>query len=194
MMPPDISLSKEVGQPTIENNNIYNVFTEEEKEHQRSLSYDSGLNSSIEDDNEEDKKSTLDEFIELLPPKSESTEQKKKIKRIERSLIERLIIDIRAILSTLLSLPILVILVLFAIYHTTKSQILDLLYFRTKRPQDVFENIIPDEVITKDETYYAKKWGYESERHEVITEDGYIIIMYRIYKKGSNPRGKLDTY
>ncbi|KAG0780631.1 hypothetical protein G6F22_009979 [Rhizopus arrhizus] len=128
------------------------------------------------------------EFIELLPPKSESTEQKKKIKRIERSLIERLIIDIRAILSTLLSLPILVILVLFAIYHTTKSQILDLLYFRTKRPQDVFENIIPDEVITKDETYYAKKWGYESERHEVITEDGYIIIMYRIYKKGSNPR------
>ncbi|RCH81022.1 hypothetical protein CU098_004643 [Rhizopus stolonifer] len=54
----------------------------------------------------------------------------------------------------------------------------------------MFEQLIPDEMITADETYYAKKWGYESEKHELVTEDGYIIVMYRIYKKGTNPKGK----
>ncbi|PHZ14919.1 alpha/beta-hydrolase [Rhizopus microsporus ATCC 52813] len=66
---------------------------------------------------------------------------------------------------------------------------LDVLYHKTERPQDILENTLPDEVITQDETYYAEKWGYISEKHEVVTEDGYIIIMYRLYRKGCKPSG-----
>ncbi|KAF7725199.1 hypothetical protein EC973_000365 [Apophysomyces ossiformis] len=52
------------------------------------------------------------------------------------------------------------------------------------------EENIHDEEITTDETYYPKRYGYDCQVHRVLTEDGYILIMYRIGKKGSYQQGK----
>lgn len=166
-------------------------FTEEENEDKRVLSYDSGVNSSINDDDDDDK-STLEEMMDLLPPKRVPADRKK-VQRIKRGLLKRIIIDIQAIISMTLSLPILIVLVLLAIYKTTKTHVLDVLYHKTERSQDILENALPDEDITQDETYYAEKWGYISEKHEVVTEDGYIIIIYRLYRKGCKPSGMISV-
>ncbi|GAA5802632.1 hypothetical protein HPULCUR_008105 [Helicostylum pulchrum] len=53
------------------------------------------------------------------------------------------------------------------------------------RPQLAKEQFVPDELLTQDETYYASRWGYTSQLHKVVTEDGYILTMYRIFKKGA---------
>ncbi|RCI05822.1 hypothetical protein CU098_013566, partial [Rhizopus stolonifer] len=129
---------------------------------------------------------TLVDRKDLMPRRV----NEKEIKRIERNLLQRLDLHVRAFLSMLLSIPFLVVLVVLAVYQTTKMYLLDLYYYKTTRPQESQESLIPDEVLTNDETYYTNRWGYESEMHEVETQDGHILKVYRIYKKGSNPEGK----
>ncbi|KAI9254040.1 Alpha/Beta hydrolase protein [Sporodiniella umbellata] len=120
----------------------------------------------------------------IIPP------DKKNVKRIKRGIIQKLAINTKAAISTVLSLPILIVLITLAVYNTVKVLFFDFFFIKTKRPQEIYEKPIPDEMITSNEAYYANKWGYESEKHEVITEDGYIIVMHRIYKKSTNPRGR----
>ncbi|KAI9483474.1 MAG: Alpha/Beta hydrolase protein [Benjaminiella poitrasii] len=116
--------------------------------------------------------------------------EKKKIRRIKRRMHQKLILSARTILSTALSLSVLLFFVSIAIYKTGKSLLLDTYIYRKTRQEELDEPDMPDELFTQDETYYADRWGYTSEMHEVITKDGYILKMYRIYKKGSHPQGK----
>lgn len=113
----------------------------------------------------------------------------KKIKRIKRNKVQRIVLQAYNTVSILLSLPILLILLSMAVFQTAKTHILDSYLFRKKRPQDHKEFGVPDEQLIPDETYYANRWGYKSEMHEVLTQDGYILTMYRIFKKGSLPHG-----
>lgn len=115
--------------------------------------------------------------------------QQRNVKRIPRTLWQKTNLHMRAILSLLLSLPILATFLSIAVWRTGKAYILDAYYYKKKRPQDCFEVPIHDELLVPDETYYADRWGYTSEMHEVLTQDGYILKMYRIFKKRTNPQG-----
>ena len=118
--------------------------------------------------------------------------EQRQIQRIKRNVVQRCLLNVQVILSTLLSIPFLIVLVILAVYQTTKSYLLDVLYYKTVRPQAEEDAILPDEVLTNDEAYYADRWGYENELHEVVTEDGHILKLYHLYKKGAPPQGKVN--
>ncbi|ORZ13635.1 Alpha/Beta hydrolase protein [Absidia repens] len=44
-----------------------------------------------------------------------------------------------------------------------------------------------DEEIAQDESYYARRWGYDCHQHNVTTQDGYILKMYRFAQKRKIP-------
>ncbi|KAI8378752.1 Alpha/Beta hydrolase protein [Choanephora cucurbitarum] len=116
--------------------------------------------------------------------------EQRQIQRIKRNVVQRCLLDVQVILSTLLSIPFLIVLVILAVYQTTKSYLLDVLYYKAVRPQAEEDALLPDEVLTNDEAYYADRWGYENELHEVVTEDGHILKLYHLYKKGAPPQDK----
>jgi hypothetical protein len=118
--------------------------------------------------------------------------QQRNVQRIKRSLWQKTVLYARSIISILLSAPILATFLAIATWRTGKAYILDSYYYKKTRPQDFLEHPIPDELLVPDETYYAGRWGYTSEMHEVLTQDGYILRMYRIFKKGTNPQGTTD--
>ncbi|CEP11119.1 hypothetical protein [Parasitella parasitica] len=136
-----------------------------------------GMSSDAEVDSQQDEKPKIPHRIPHRP---------KNIARIKRNAIQKLIITTKSAISALLSFPILFFFVTMAVYTTGKQHLLD----KRKRAQDADELDIPDEMLTQDETYYADRWGYTSEMHEVVTQDGYILKMYRIFKKDSVPKGK----
>ncbi|KAI8992246.1 Alpha/Beta hydrolase protein [Pilobolus umbonatus] len=74
-------------------------------------------------------------------------------------------------ISHMLSLPILIVLLITAVY---------------KSGWDSFKN--ENEMISDDELDYIRQWGYQAEVHRVKTEDGHILTMYRIYRH--TPIGK----
>lgn len=114
----------------------------------------------------------------------------KKVKRVKKSVYQEFIIISRNILSISLSAPILLFLLSIATFKTIKVHLLD----KNKRPQEDQELLKPVELLTQDETYYADRWGYKSEMHQVLTQDGYVLKMFRIFKKGSNPQGKRPIF
>ncbi|KAI8367761.1 Alpha/Beta hydrolase protein [Blakeslea trispora] len=115
---------------------------------------------------------------------------RKQIQRIKRNVVQRCLLNGQVILSTLLSLPFLAVLTSLALYQHTKSYLLDTFYYKTVRPQAEEDAILPDELLSNDETYYADRWGYHSELHEVVTEDGHILKLYHLYKKEASFQGK----
>lgn len=123
-----------------------------------------------------------DSIKDRVPP---SQNPKINIKRIKRTWLQHTILFTRNVLSIVLSAPILIILLSIATFKTAKTHLIDTYYRRKVRPQHAKEQFVPDELLTQDETYYASRWGYTSQLHKVVTEDGYILTMYRIFKKGS---------
>ncbi|KAI7899403.1 Alpha/Beta hydrolase protein [Cokeromyces recurvatus] len=124
-------------------------------------------------------------FIDDLKLPKRITINKKRIKRIKRSTNQRIIMFVHSLLSTMLSLSVLLVFVIIAIYKTSKTLLFDTFIYKNLRPhEDLLE--VPDELLTQDETYYADRWGYTSEMHQVVTKDGYVLNMYRIYKKTLN--------
>lgn len=122
---------------------------------------------------------------------SKNSTIKVNIKRVKRTWIQHTLIYLKTIISVLLSAPILLILLTIATIQTATTELIDTYYYKKKRPQENQESLIPNEFISADETYYASRWGYKSEPHQVVTEDGYILTMYRISKKANKgPRGK----
>lgn len=113
------------------------------------------------------------------------------VKKVKRSMTDSLMLNASKLASIILSAPVLCILVTIAAYKTGKTQLLDTYYYKKKRVQDSQERPKPKELLTQDEIYYASMYGYESEMHQVATDDGYILKMYRIFKKGTNPHGTL---
>lgn len=150
--------------------------------------------SSLEDEQSSSGMSSDGELIEEPEPQAEETPlrvphriplHQRNITRIKRSVLQKTMLTVKSAISALLSFPLLFFFVTMAVYTTGKQHFLD----KRKRIQEADENDMPDELLTQDETYYAERWGYTSEMHEVATQDGYILKMYRIYKKGSVPRG-----
>lgn len=129
-------------------------------------------------------------IIEKIEQKEPGRVNFKPVKRIHRSLYQAFTIISRDILSIILSAPILLILLSIATFKTAKVHLLD----KTKRPQQDQESFKPDELLIQDETYYANRWGYTSEMHQVLTQDGYVLKMFRIFKKGSDPKGKRPVF
>ncbi|KAI7894384.1 Alpha/Beta hydrolase protein [Mucor mucedo] len=114
----------------------------------------------------------------------------KEVQRSKKTAYQEFILISRNIISFILSAPILLILLSIATFKTAKVHLLE----KTKRIQEDQEALKPDELLIQDETYYADRWGYKSEMHQVLTQDGYVLQMYRISKKGSNPQGKRPVF
>lgn len=154
--------------------------------------------ASLEDEQSSTGMSSDGELLEELPeppaeekiplsskPPHRIPLHQRNVTRIKRSVLQKSVLAVKSVVSALLSFPLLFFFVTMAVYTTGKQQLLD----KRKRIQEANEKDMPDELLTQDETYYAERWGYTSEMHEVVTQDGYILKMYRIYKKGSIPRG-----
>ncbi|ORZ08919.1 Alpha/Beta hydrolase protein [Absidia repens] len=56
--------------------------------------------------------------------------------------------------------------------------------------QQRLQELKVDEEITQDETYYARRWGYDCQQYNARTKDGYILKMYRFSTQGNK---KLDS-
>jgi hypothetical protein len=151
----------------------------------------SANNTSTESTTPSSSNGSTDNLFETLhkKPPNRVAAHMRKVKRVKRNRIQRVLLQVRFAMSIVFSLPILLLLLSMATFQTAKTYLLDSCLFRKKRPQDHEELDAPDELLTQDETYYADRWGYTSEMHEVLTQDGYILTMYRIFKKGSLPQG-----
>jgi hypothetical protein len=93
-------------------------------------------------------------------------------------------------LSLCLTLPILTFFTLIALLNTAKRHF-DLKHSTSSNNinQRRLQEMKVDEKITRDETYYAKRWGYDCQEHTAITEDGFILKMYRF---SSNHAGRAN--
>jgi hypothetical protein len=109
-------------------------------------------------------------------------------KRIPRTFMQTQKLRCANALALILSSPLLLCLLTIALIKTIKIYLQDLI--ENNRPHDNEVNSQPDELVTNSEIYYAEKWGYKSERHHVVTKDGYILSMYRLSKKSADPKGK----
>jgi hypothetical protein len=91
-------------------------------------------------------------------------------------------------LSLCLTLPILTFFTLIALLNTAKRHF-DLKHSTNSNNinQRRLQEMKVDEEITRDETYYAKRWGYNCQEHRAITEDGFILKMYRFYSNHAGP-------
>lgn len=90
-------------------------------------------------------------------------------------------------LSLCLTLPILTIFTLIALLNTAKRHF-DLKHSTSNSiHQRRLQEMKVDEEITRDETYYAKRWGYDCQEHKAITEDGFILKMYRFSPQHAGP-------
>ncbi|KAI8880438.1 alpha/beta-hydrolase [Backusella circina FSU 941] len=109
------------------------------------------------------------------------------VQRIKRSFSEYLKLKISKIVSITITTPFLIYFVTLAIAHNLHTQFMNFFY-QNKRPQDKLKNTKPHELLTNDQFYYAETWGYKCDAHEVHTEDGYLLVMYRLSKKGGDPK------
>ena len=97
-------------------------------------------------------------------------------KRIDRSTFQRARLKLEEALSTVLYLTILSVICTIAFVQTAQRSLAD-------RARVVDEGNIPDEEVVPDDRYYIRRWGYQVRTYEVITEDGYILVLYRIITK-----------
>lgn len=151
-----------------------------------------------------------DQFIPVTP--NTSLDQKKQHKNYERTppasgcqqehqstcqcfkstasshLILLLYDRMMAILSFCLTMPILIIFTLIALVDTAKRRrwwgaLKQRDSNQTPLHQQNLQHLKIDEEITQNELYYAKRWGYDCQQHKVITQDGYILTLYRFAQK-----------
>lgn len=103
--------------------------------------------------------------------------------RIRRSRIEALQLVVFGLISTAVSWALLALVTAIAIFHTWRRQQQQQQQSQMQSEPEEDETC-PHEIITQDEAYYVKRWGYQCESYEVVTPDGYIIHMHRVSKKG----------
>ncbi|KAI7859872.1 Alpha/Beta hydrolase protein [Circinella umbellata] len=112
-------------------------------------------------------------------------------KRISRTYTQRISIQITQFISSVLTLSILTVICTMAFAQNAYRTLTE--RGRVAHPD---EDDCPKEKIVPDECYYIKRWGYEPRIYNVITEDGYILRMYRIIakdKKSNNGSKKLPV-
>lgn len=100
------------------------------------------------------------------------------VSRIKRSYLESLTLFIHKVVSTVLSWSILLLITTIAFYQTRYNTNHD-----SARRHIEDDQHDPQEEITQDESYYARRWGYTSESYEIVTSDGYVLRMHRVTKK-----------
>ncbi|KAI9497470.1 Alpha/Beta hydrolase protein [Zychaea mexicana] len=108
-------------------------------------------------------------------------------KRLKRSCIQWVRMHIDHFLCSLLSLSILSVICTIAFAQSAQRA-----YSEEGRAMNSDERDYPDEKIVPDECYYIKRWGYEARVYDIVTDDGYILRMYRIIGGGggSNDNSK----
>ena len=111
---------------------------------------------------------------QLSPPQQSLPRQK----RIARTYTQWLRIQIAQFISSLLTLSILTIICIMAFAQNAYRTLTE-----RGRVAHSGEHDCPTEKIVPDECYYIKRWGYEPRIYNVVTEDGYILCMYRIIGK-----------
>ncbi|KAG0164611.1 hypothetical protein DFQ30_009707 [Apophysomyces sp. BC1015] len=100
-----------------------------------------------------------------------------------RGFVERMVLSLQAFISNLLICFIMSVLAIIALVTTwRRAYTMDI--HRTACKQD--EKKILEEKVSADETYYAKRYGYDCQIHRVVTEDGHVLVIYRISKQGSD--------
>ncbi|KAI9255807.1 Alpha/Beta hydrolase protein [Phascolomyces articulosus] len=99
-------------------------------------------------------------------------------KQLNRTYIQWACIKIEQFISSLLSLSILTVICTIAFAQNAYRAL-------TERGRIVNsdEHNDPEEKIVADECYYIKRWGYEPRIYDIVTDDGYILRMYRIMNK-----------
>ncbi|KAI8098739.1 Alpha/Beta hydrolase protein [Halteromyces radiatus] len=96
---------------------------------------------------------------------------------------KRYLIDFRMdMISFCLTYPIVAFFTLIALLNTARMRLIN------SHQQQHLDHLSLDEEITQDEMYYAERWGYGCQQHQVITRDGYILKMYRFYPQGQKYR------
>ncbi|KAI9302408.1 Alpha/Beta hydrolase protein [Cunninghamella echinulata] len=100
--------------------------------------------------------------------------------------------------SLCLTVPLLSFFTVNALFYTIKKRWKQRDYFMN-RPRSststctstsIDNDDLTNEYITRDETYYAKRWGYDCQQCEITTKDGYVLKMYRFSSSKINSENK----
>ncbi|CAO3600660.1 unnamed protein product [Absidia cylindrospora] len=86
-----------------------------------------------------------------------------------------------------LTMPIVTFFTMIALLNTAKRRYMSTTILSPiPAHQRRLQELKVDEEITQDETYYARRWGYDCQQYNARTKDGYILKMYRFSTQVKN--------